>query len=40
MRSLKRRDTMRVQFAEHLLNLKQVIREVFPAELPPCTKNF
>lgn len=32
---LKRRDTMRVQFAEHLLNLKQAIREVFPAELPP-----
>ena len=32
---LKRRDDMRVQFAEHLLNLKQAIREVFPAELPP-----
>lgn len=32
---LKRRNTMRVQFAEHLLNLKQAIREVFPAELPP-----
>lgn len=32
---LKRRDTMRVEFAEHLLNLKRAIREVFPAELPP-----
>ena len=32
---LKRRDTMRVQFAEHLLNLKRAIREVFPAEMPP-----
>lgn len=32
---LKRRDTMRVEFAEHLLNLKRAIREVFPAEMPP-----
>lgn len=32
---LKRRDTMRVEFAEHLLNLKRAIREVFPAEIPP-----
>ena len=31
----KRRDTMRVEFAEHLLNLKRAIREVFPAEMPP-----
>lgn len=32
---LKRRDDMRVQFAEHLLNLKRAIRDVFPAEIPP-----
>ena len=32
---LKRRDIMRVEFAEHLLNLKRAIREVFPAEMPP-----